>query len=799
MRSWLRDLRARPASGAFLIVSLALSLAAGLTALAVYSAVHWRPLPFRDALTLVSLELLTADHRPRWWLEPELDAIAVAPPSPIEAVAGFTVADFNALSEPGRAPEALLATLVSHGFFDVLGIAVRLGRPPAHADYLTGARRVVVLGHEFWQRRYGSDPAIVGRTIRLGAPAHLGVPDDEYEVIGVLGPEAWLFWKRSDVVVPIRPGHRISGDVEQYAWERIVARVAPGGAAAPTAVGPAIRARLPQSRNPAGAVVVEDLATSLFRDLRPRFLLVLAVAWLVVALAMLNVVIAISADALDRQRDTAIRQAVGATPRRLARDAAGRTLITAGAAGVLAVLLAGWAIDAIPLLMPDGWFARIPGAAAAVRVDAPVLGGLVAIVCALVITIALWTHTSTGRIDLGPLLARLQPGESPHRQRWRWALVTVEVAFSGATTIVATTLIVQLQGSRAVDLGVRAERTVAAWVNTSPTRYGDDATRVAYFDALIEAVRRAPGIEAVGAINLPFQFDWETVATRADADASVAPVRALNRTATPDYQPVTGLRLLDGRWIDGSDRIGAAAVAVISDSLARTLWPSHRAVGRSLALEVETTKEVVTVVGVVSDTRTAPHQPPSRTVYRPIAQAPPSWMYLIVRTAPGADVSRAMTTAIWRVDPDQPVDGPWSMQAWIDERVSSLAFLTRATALVAALGLVLACAGLFGLTVFWVQASTHELGVRRAVGATGADIAAWLGRRLVRVVGPGLLAGLSLQEAIVRTASASIEGLRTASSAELAIGCAAILAVAAVIATGALRRALRFDARMLMR
>lgn len=173
MRNWLRDARARPAATAFLVASLAISLAGGLSALALNAAVQWRALPFRDADALVRLELQTTENRGRWWSGPELHAVADAPPPPLEAVAGYTVADYNVLSEAGRPPEAVLGTLVSPKFFDVLGVGVRMGRAPNESDFAPGSPRVVVLGHELWQRRYGADPSVVGRTIRLAAPVYL--------------------------------------------------------------------------------------------------------------------------------------------------------------------------------------------------------------------------------------------------------------------------------------------------------------------------------------------------------------------------------------------------------------------------------------------------------------------------------------------------------------------------------------------------------------------------------------------------------------------------------------------------
>ena len=799
MRHWLRDAQARPAATAFLVVSLAVSLAGGLSALALNAAVQWRALPFRDADALVRLELQTTENRGRWWSGPELRAIADAPPPPLEAVAGYTVADYNVLSEAGRPPEALLGTLVSPKFFDVLGVGVRMGRAPNESDFSPGSPRVVVLGHELWQRRYGADPSVVGRTIRLAAPVYLGESDRDYLVVGVLSPDAWLFWKRTDLVLPLRAGNGALADPARYLVERVIGRVAEGGGTAAADLDSALLSRFPPSKERISRVAVTNLASSLYRDLRPQLLLVLVVACLVLGLAGTNVMIAMSADVLSRQRETAVRVALGATAGRLAGEIAQRALMTTGASAALSLLFTAWSIDAFVSFIPDGWLARVPDATSAVRIDGTVLLGLLSAVVAIVIAMAVWSRLSVGRLVVGPLLSSLQPSDAPQRQWWRWALVGAEMALCAATVVVATTLLLQLQGSRAIDLGVASANTVAVWVNASPTKYADAQTRASYFNALVDGVAAVPGVEAVGAVSLPFHFDWDTISVRAGAARNVAPVQALDRPASSTFQDTAGLRLLDGRWLAQSDRMGSESVVVVSSSLAKTMWPGTRAVGRQLALGEDDTRSLATVIGVVGDTRTSPHLPPSRTLYRPLTQATPPWIYVVIRTARGADVWRPLTEAIWKVDADQPVDGPWSVDTWIAERTSGLSFLTRATAALAGIGVVLAFTGLFGLTTHWVAASGRELGIRRAVGASHGSVVWWFGRRWLGLLAPAILVGLALQAVVLRFASASIQGLRPATVEELIAGVALVTVLGAAAAAVALRRALRVNPQLLVR
>lgn len=188
----------------------------------------------------------------------------------------------------------------------------------------------------------------------------------------------------------------------------------------------------------------------------------------------------------------------------------------------------------------------------------------------------------------------------------------------------------------------------------------------------------------------------------------------------------------------------------------------------------------------------------SRVVYRPVPQAPPSWLYVLVRTSGEPDV-RALTAAVWRVDPDQAIDGPWSIASWVDDQTGPVRFLATLTAMLAGIAIVLAAAGPHGLTEHWVHASQRELRIRRAIGATNWSVVTWFARRWLQVVAPAVFAGTVLQVGLLETAAATIEGVNPASVIQSLAGAMVVFLYAAGIATTALRLALRADARQLMR
>lgn len=243
----------------------------------------------------------------------------------------------------------------------------------------------------------------------------------------------------------------------------------------------------------------------------------------------------------------------------------------------------------------------------------------------------------------------------------------------------------------------------------------------------------------------------------------------------------------------------APPVVVLSRSLADALWPHQRAVGHTLQLDVSKSERPVTVIGVVSDIRPAPQAAPSRIVYHSVAQRAPSWLYFVVRTRGNADVLNELRSAVWRVDPDQPVDGPWAIQEWIEDTTSYVRFLASLMGMLAGIGIALAAAGVHALTVYWVETSRRELGIRRALGANHRQILVWFVSRWGAVVGPAVLAAVALQFALLRATTAHVEGVQPASLEHLALGTIAVAVYAAAAAGAALLRALRADERVLLR
>jgi putative ABC transport system permease protein len=800
LAQWLRDARRKPGQLGFLVLSLSVALASALAAIALNAAVSWRDLPFAQADALVKVEVRSTDAQPRWLTWPELRALAADPRSSFSAMAAYTVADVGLTADGDRPPEALLATMVSPEFFGVLGVGLSAGRSFSDAEHQPGGPRAVLLSHELWQRRYGGDPAVIGRTVDVSLPDYLDEPGGRHLVVGVLAPQTWLFWRRFDMVTPFRADPKLLGDPRAQLIEHVVARLRPGATVVSAqASAPLLTAAMRQAGGgeATDTIQIAALRSALFRDLQPKLHLVLAIALVVFLLAGVNVVVAASTAALERQSETAVRLALGASPARLVRDTGAQLLVTVVVSSLLALLLSGSFIAAILGIVPDAWLARVPGGAAAVRVDTLGVAIAVVLLAALGAASALWAWRHMARLSVTALLAAIRHDDAPTRHRWRAMIVAGEVALCTTVVLVASTLAFQLWELRRVDLGVRADRTSAVWINANPEKYADPGRRATYFERLLGELGRVPGVEAVAGIDLTFQMDWQTVKVSVGDRLETPPLTALDRAATASYRALGGLTLIDGRWLDPRDRAGAPDVAVVSRSLAEALWPRQRAVGQTLLLDATKERRPITVVGVVSDVRHAPQAQPARVVYRSMPQAVPQWLYVLIRTDLTPHRTAAIASAVWRVDPDQTIDGPWTVQKWIDDRTAYVRFLANLTAMLAVVAMVLAAAGLHALMRYWVQAARRELGIRRAVGASHRDVLAWFGRRWASVVLPASALGVLLQFALMRATASRIESVQSASLVHLLVGTLVVVAYASGAAGTALVQALRVDEKVL--
>jgi putative ABC transport system permease protein len=800
--------RRAPAATLGLLVTMAVAVAGCATVFAVVNAVLVRPFPFPDAARLVHVQGLDATGSNRLLSAPTWDDWKASVRG--VALAAFSDADFS-ITDSGE-PETLVGGLVTPELLDVLGVTPMYGRAFQRDDTAAG-ERTVILTHAFWTRRFGADPSIVGKVINLSGPEHMEDVDGAYRVVGIMPRQFWLFWKRLDVLVPFKFSAGQKADRKEGVIQNVIGRVS-GDRAMAMEEGvveiESVARRVFErhgSAEPVAAARTLDLRAWHFGALRPRLMLLVVAAVTVLLLAAINIAGLLAARMIGRQHEFGIRLALGASRLQLIRQMVVEALVFGAIGGLLGIAPGMWAIALVRNRLPVRMIGRLPGEAAAIGLEPAVVAILVLAVVAVSILSGVAAALLLGLArDKDFLNAGTKGGTAPPRRlRLRAGMTGLQVAMSAS--LVLTTLVLAENQRRlaAVDLGVSPGHVVSYWLNPPRLRYPTPANRAQFYEAAIARTRALPGIERVGGIDVPFHMDRPRLRIMKDGrttDSGEALPTVLPRAATTDYFTAMGIRLLEGRLFEALDVPGSQPVAVVSRGAANLLWPGEDAIGRTVRPGGPASKEPwSTVVGIVDDVRGRPHEAPLPIVYRPVAQKPPAWLYLIVRThgEPAAHFT-SIPRAVWAVDDAQPIDGPFLASTWVANLLVELRLSVNVAWMFAALALVLSMAGLYGLTAHAIGQATRDIGILKALGATDRIVTNQFVGRVALVTVPAVCAGMLASIALVWGIGAEIEGLTFVGLWWLLPACAAIFCVVCFAAAYVpLRRIAAVDPALSMR
>jgi putative ABC transport system permease protein len=744
--------RLRRAPGFTLAATLTLALGIGGTAalFALVDAVLLRPLPYPEPDRLVALRETGGGSN-----------LSVAPAN----LADYRVPAFESLAawhyvEKDMSGAGVPSTLVGHevtsDFFAVLGVGPVLGRPFLPEEDRAGAERVVILSDALWRGRFGADPTLVGRSIRLDRQPH--------RVVGVLPPgfvtPGGLGYGRTEVEVLLPaafPPELLAsrGDHET----NVVARLRPGARleearAEIRAVSERLADAFPDSNRDVRADVAR-LDDDVVRGVRGSLLLLLGAVGAVLAIACLNVANLQVVRTLGRHRELAVCVALGASRARLASGLLAESLLLAVLGGGLGLGLAHWLLAGLKVLAPE---------------DTPRL--MTATLDVRVVGVSLLVTVATG-ILFGLLPARqatnarpaaaLQTGERQHSLRsvlrWRGALLTVEVALALVLLVGATLVLRSVARLNAVELGFETERVVAARVKLPEAHYADAPRRLAFFEALERRLAARPGVEALAfANNLPLRGGWGTgiEAERADGPAAAGQTDA--QAVSRGYFRALRIPVLRGRGFEGTDREGAPYVALVNEDFARAFFPGEDVLGKRFRRGNRA--PWVTVVGVVAslrrDGRAAERTP---QIYLPAAQTgiyPVRLADVAVRGTGGpgplTSLLRAEVTAL---DPEQPTSRVMTLDDALARRLAPRRFGLALLSGFAATALVLTLLGIYGVAAYSVSQRIPELGVRLALGADRGRIL----RLVVADVGGRVGAGIAIGLGVSLLATRALGGL----------------------------------------
>ncbi len=788
LRFALRSLAKAPGFTAAAVACLALGIGANTAIFTVVNSVLLRSLPVKDPDRLVTLGEAFGDGGTGSVSIPNLKDWREQNRS-FGSLEAFLSGNFNLRGKenPERAPGAF----VSPGFFRVMGVEPAIGRGFADGEDHPSRNHVVVLSDRLWRRLFGSDTAILGRT--------MAVNGDTYTVIGVMPPQFPFPSPETQLWVPLTPDPKIAANrgTRMY-W--VIGRLKPAVTLAhgrEDMKGVAAGLAKQYRENAGRRVVIRPLREAIAGNIGNMLLINFAVVGFVLVIACVNVANLLIARAAGRRREIAIRTALGAGRWRMLRQLLTESVALALLGGAGGLLLAVWGVEALASAIPN-----LPRAQE-ISIDARVLGFALALSVVTGIAFGFIPALQLSRSDVQDDLRGAGVNSAGGRRAGRTlgVLVTIEVALALALMTGAGLLIQSFINRLRVDLGFRPERVLTMRLTLPASRYPDIRSVATFFGRALERVGALPGVEAAGVITLLPMQDW---GFNGDFDIEGRPPfspgkepNAEYRSVSADYFRALGIRLVSGRYFTAQDGQGAPHAVVINQAFARRFFPGEDAVGHRLRFFGP---EYVPIVGVVADIHeSTPDRPPLLELYMPYQQSEfkplVDSMSLVVRTA--SDDPSVLTTAIRRevrsIDPDQPVYRVQSMEQVVRDSVARPRVDTLLFGSFAGVALLLSAIGIYGVIAYGVRQRTREIGIRLALGARPADILRWTLRNAVLMLACGLVAGLGMALLMTRLISGLLFGVKPANAPTFAAVTAVLSAVALLAAWVPARRATKVD------
>ncbi len=799
LRYALRTLWAKPGFTAIAVATLALGIGGSTAIFSLVNAVLLKPLPFPEPERLLMVwEDATYAGFPRNDLAPGNFGILAAENQVFESVAAIRQLSSNLTT--GGEPLKVDTRGVSASFFPLLGVAPRLGRAFTPDEDKPGAAAVVVISHGLWQGRFGGDPAIVGSEVLLDGRKHT--------VIGVM-PRGFQFAEATvGLWIPAAlTAEELTNHGSHYL--HTVARLKPGVSVAQAdADVKAIAARISREF-PDGARELKSYVLPLRDELvgdarQPLLLLSLAIAS-VLLIACANIAGLLLARAASRQREIAVRMALGAGRGRLVRQLMTESVVLAMLGVVPGLFVAFWALGFLEQLVPAGLVLAVqPG------LDARALLCAIGLSLATGLLFGLVPALQTARVDaIEPLRQGRSAGHAGPR-RMRDALIVGEVAATLVLVVGAGLLGQALYRMRYVDLGLRPEGLLTLRTVLPEQKYGEGSRRAAFYEGVLERVRQVPGVVSAGyGTSVPLEWKGGTNGFTPEGFTRPEPglsYDANDRQVSVDFLKALGIPLKRGRAFENTDRAESLKVALVNETMARQYWPGQDAIGKRFKLaDPESDVPWVTIVGVVGDVRQMGLDAPVKAeMYLPYSQADdqpwfaPRDLAVRTRVAPMSLVA-AVKQAVAAADPEQAVSNIRTFDEILDEQVVQRRLGATLLSAFAALALLLASLGIYGVLSYFVAQHTPEIGVRVALGATAADIGKLVLGRGLGLVLSGVALGTLGGVALTRLLSSLLYGVSATDPATFAAAGALIVALALVASWIPARRAIRVDPTVAMR
>ncbi|MGH9970956.1 MAG: ABC transporter permease [Pyrinomonadaceae bacterium] len=803
IRFGFRSLLKRPAFAAIAVGTLALGIGANTTIFSVVNAVLLRPLPYPSSDQLVVIWGKLPTHG--------LNKLSVSPAEFVDyrnrnhtfsAIATYSSIGRN-LTGAGE-PERLNVTFVTEDFFSVLATRPQTGRTFLHDEDQPGHNHVAILSHSLWQRHFAGDQSIVGRSVMLDGVSH--------EIIGVM-PAGFQFpdsetqiWKpmafdADDLSENNRGSHYLD----------LIARMKPGVtlAQAQADVG-SIAAQMQREHldhyeegSGWGASVV-GLHKEIVGDVRPALLVLFAVVGFVLLIACANVANLLLARAAAREREIAIRTALGAGRLQILQQLLVESLLLSLAGGAIGILIAVWGKDLLTALNP----ASLPRINE-IHVDGRVIAFTFAVSLFTGLVFGIIPALQASKLNLSESLKEGsgKTTEGRSRLRLRGLLVISEVAMAMVLLIGAGLMIKSLYRLQQVDLGFNPNNILTLRLALPQAKYQKPQLQRAFFDELIGKVEGLPGVKSLGLVNfLPLSGSGN----RRNISVEGKPENPINvefRLSNPQYFSAMGIELSKGRYFDEHDRENTTYVTVVNEAFTRTFLPGEDPLGKRIKMGgLNSPFRWLSVVGVIKDIKHQGLDVDARPeMYIPYLQPPlPDWnvqsMFLAVRTdhEPQSLIG-AMRGAVHEIDAEQPIYGVATMQQSLTESVAPRRFNMLLIAAFSALALLLASIGIYGVVSYSVTQRIREFGIRMALGARTFDVLKLVIKSGMALTFIGIAIGLGTALALTRLMTTLLFGVAPTDAATFAAVSILLVLVALLACYLPARRAAKVDPLVALR
>ena len=781
LRFGLRTLVKNPGFTIIAVIALALGIGANSAIFSVVNAILLRPLPYKSPDQLVVI-----------WENAAHLGFPKDTPSPANfldwrgqstvyaGMSAFSERSFN-LTGVGE-PERLEGRRVSANLFDVLGVKPIIGRTFVAQEDQPGSK-VVLLNESLWKRRFGSDPGVIGRAVNLNG--------EPYTVVGVLPHTVRLptsgNW-RDQVWVPLAfPSEEAASRSAHYL--EVIARLKPGmtlpkAQAEMDTIAARLAQQYPETNTRIGAVV-SPLHEEIVGKMKSPLLILLGAVAFVLLIACANVANLLLARAAVRQKEIALRLALGANRMRLTKQLLVESVLLSLVGGVVGLGLAYFGLNVLARFIPTN-----VAQADTISIDAKVLLFTLAVAVVTGLIFGLVPATQASHFNLNETLKEggRDSGAGARGKRLRNSLVIAEVAISFILLVGAGLLINSFVHLRNLDPGFRADHLLALNVDLSEVKYPDTQRRTTFFAEVTRRVQTLPGVQSVAvAGNLPLTINGDStfIAVEGIPDPPVDQwPDVIYRTVGPGYFATMGIPLVRGRDLNDQDTLDTTPVVVISEKTAKHYWPNEDPIGKRLKPGATTnTTPWRTVIGVVKDVRQNDFiAEPKMQMYFSYRQMKDLVANaLVVRTSVDPlSLGTSVRNTIWSVDKDQTVANIDSMEHIVAGAVARQRFSMLLLAIFAGLALVLAAVGIYGVMSYSVAQQTREIGIRIALGAQRRDVLRMTVKEGLKLVGVGLLIGLTSAFVLTRVMESLLFGISATDPVTFGIICVVLLMVAAL-------------------